>query len=283
MDPLERKFKELEGRGEGAQMTHVYYGDPSEEFSIKLIETLAQNGADIIELGIPFSDPIADGPVFQAACERALNAGVTPPKCIEAVKRLRKAGLKTPIIITTYFNIPYVMGFEKFLSMIKEAGAQGLLVPDMPIEEAEPYLDMAAKTGLHLILQVAPTTSEERLKKIVEAATGFIYLVSLEGVTGSKLTNPNTTFKLIKRLKSKTQTPVMVGFGISKREHAKAIVDAGADGVVIGSAYAKIYTKNLQNPFAMLPEIARLSREIKKGCIKQNWTKTRATPSFFGE
>jgi tryptophan synthase alpha chain len=283
MDPLERKFKELEGRGEGAQMTHVYYGDPSEEFSIKLIETLAQNGADIIELGIPFSDPIADGPVFQAACERALNAWVTPPKCIEAVKRLRKAGLKTPIIITTYFNIPYVMGFEKFLSMIKEAGAQGLLVPDMPIEEAEPYLNMAAKTGLHLILQVAPTTSDESLKKIVDAASGFIYLVSLEGVTGSKLTNPNTTFKLIKKVKAQTQTPVMVGFGISKREHAKTIVDAGADGVVVGSAYAKIYSKNLQNPFAMLPEIARLSREIKTGCIKQNWMKTRATSSFFGE
>jgi len=275
MDPLERKFKELKRKGEGAQMTHVYYGDPSEEFSLKLIETLAQNGADIIELGIPFSDPIADGPVFQAACERALNAGVTPLKCIEAVKRLRKAGLKTPIIITTYFNIPYAMGFEKFLSMIKEAEAQGLLIPDLPIEEAKPYLELTAKMDLHLILQVAPTMSKVRLKKIVEAATGFIYLVSLEGVTGSKLTNPNTTFKLIKEVKAQTQTPVMVGFGISKREHAKAIIDAGADGVVVGSAYTKIYTKNLQNPFVTLPEIAQLSRKIKAECIKQYQTKTR--------
>jgi tryptophan synthase alpha chain len=275
MDPLERKFKELKEKGEGAQMTHIYYGDPSEEFSLKLIETLAENGADIIELGIPFSDPIADGPVFQAACERALSAGVTPIKCIEAVKRLREAGLKTPIIVTTYFNIPYVMGFEKFLNMIKEAGAQGLLVPDLPIEEAKPYLKLTAKIGLHLILQATPTTSKERLKKIMEDATGFIYLVSLEGVTGSKLTNPNATFNLIREVKAQTQTPVMVGFGISKREHAKAIVDAGADGVVVGSAYAKIYTKNLQNPIVTLSEIAQLSREIKAGCIKQYQTKTR--------
>jgi len=282
MDPLKRKFKELEGKGEGAQMTHIYYGDPSEEFSLKLIETLAQNGADILELGIPFSDPTADGPVFQAACERALNAGVTPVKCIEAVKRLRKAGLKTPIIITTYFNIPYVIGFEKFLSMIEKAGAQGLLIPDLPIEEAKPYLELTAKMGLHLILQVAPTTSEERLKKILGAATGFIYLVSLEGVTGSKLTNPNTTFKLIKKVKAQTQTPVMVGFGISKHEHAKAIVDAGADGVVVGSAYTKIYAENLQNPFATLHKIAQLSREIKAGCVKQYQTKTKRkrTPIF---
>jgi len=275
MDPLERKFKELKEKGEGAQMSHVYYGDPSEEFSLKLIETLAQNGADIIELGIPFSDPIADGPVFQAACERALNAGVTPIKCVEAIKKLRTANLKTPIIVTTYFNIPYVIGFEKFISRIKKAGAQGLLIPDLPIEEAKPYLELAAKMGLHLILQATPTTSQERLKKIVEAATGFIYLVGLEGVTGSKLTNLNTTFKLIKKVKARTQTPVMVGFGISKREHAKAIINAGADGVVVGSAYAKIYTKNLQNPIVTLSEIAQLSRQIKAGCIKQNQTKTR--------
>jgi len=269
MDPLERKFKELKDKGEGAQMTHVYYGDPSEEFSLKLIETLAQNGADIIELGIPFSDPIADGPIFQAACERALNAGVTPIKCIEAIKRLRTTGLKTPMIVTTYFNIPYVMGFEKFLSLIKEAGAQGLLIPDLPIEEAKPYLEQTTKMGLHLILQATPTTSKDRLKKIVETATGFIYLVSLEGVTGSKLTNPNTTFKLIKEVKAKTHLPVMVGFGISKREQAKAIIYIGADGVVVGSAYTKIYAKNLQNPFATLHKIAQLSREIKAGCVSR--------------
>jgi len=154
-------------------------------------------------------------------------------------------------------------------------GAQGLLIPDLPIEEAKPYLELTIKMGLNIILQATPTTSKERLKKIVEAATGFIYLVSLEGVTGSKLTNPNTTFKLIKEVKAQTHLPVMVGFGISKGEHAKAIIDAGADGVVVGSAYAKIYAKNLQNPIVTLPEIAKLSREIKAGCIKQYQTKTR--------
>ncbi|MBC7218871.1 MAG: tryptophan synthase subunit alpha, partial [Hadesarchaea archaeon] len=178
MDLLEEKFRELKRCREGAHMAHVYYGDPCQDFSLKLIQTLAVNGADIIELGIPFSDPTADGPVFQAACERALNAGVTPVECIEAIGKLRSLGVKNPIIVTTYFNIPYVMGFEKFLSRIKDAGGQGVLIPDLPLEEAGPYLELASEKGLHLILQVAPTTSGERLERILEAASGFIYLIS---------------------------------------------------------------------------------------------------------
>lgn len=267
MDLLEMKFQELRKRGEGAHIAHVYYGDPCEKFSIRLIETLVENGADIIEFGIPFSDPIADGPIFQAACERALKAGITPAKCIKALKKLRDRGLEAPVIVTTYFNIPYIMGFERFLEKIS-AHAQGLLIPDLPLEEASPYIKMVSKKGLHLILQVAPTTSKERLKKIAEAATGFIYLISLEGVTGSRLKSINKTRRLIAKVKAHTNLPVIVGFGISRREHAEVFMEAGADGVVVGSAYTKLYAQKLENPFEKLPEIAKLASEIKQGCLR---------------
>lgn len=267
MDLLEMKFQELRNHCEGAHMAHVYYGDPCEEFSLKLTEKLTENGADIIELGIPFSDPIADGPVFQAACERALNAGITPSKCIEGIRKLRNRGVKAPIIVTAYFNIPYVMGVEKFLENIKNAGAQGLLIPDLPIEEAGPYRELAAQKELHFILQAAPTTSGVRLQRICGAASGFIYLISVEGVTGSRLKSTKNTLKLIRKLKAHSTVPVMVGFGISRREHVEVIMAAGADGVVAGSAYAKIYAKRLDNPFETLPEITKLSSEIKLGCV----------------
>jgi len=273
MDLLKQKFQELRERGEGAHMAHVYYGDPSEEFSLKLIETLLDNGADIIEFGIPFSDPIADGPVFQRTCERSLRAGVTPPKCIEAIRKLRCNRIEAPIIVTTYFNIPYVMGFEKFLEKIRSTGAQGVLIPDLPVEEAGPYIKLASKNGLHIILQVAPTTSLQRLNRILTAASGFIYLVSLEGVTGARLEKTSATFRLIRTVKLQSTIPVMVGFGISKREHAETIITAGADGVVVGSAYTKIYMKNLENPHLKLHEIAKLANEIKKGCINGYKTK----------
>ncbi|MEM3028426.1 MAG: tryptophan synthase subunit alpha [Candidatus Bathyarchaeia archaeon] len=266
---LDGKFRELKERKEGAHMAHVYYGDPSEEFSLRLIRTLAASGADLIEFGIPFSDPIADGPTFQAACERALRGGITPFKCIEGIRRLRKEGFGTPIVVTTYFNIPYAMGFEKFLDEIKDAGAQAILVPDLPMEEAKPFLGLAKKMGLHLILQVAPTTSRERLKRILAEASGFVYLISIEGVTGSRLKDwrKGSTMELIRVVKAQSPIPIMVGFGILKREHAESMVSAGADGVIVGSAYARIYQKSLENPYRRIDEIARLAREIKLGCI----------------
>lgn len=261
-------FKELRRRREGVHMAHVYYGDPCEEFSIKLIETLVENGADMIEFGIPFSDPIADGPTFQAACERALNAGVTPAKCIKGIKKLRNKGLKAPMVLTTYFNIPYSMGLEKFAEAAESARVQAILIPDLPLEEAVPLMEVFWKNGLKLILQVAPTTSQKRLERILAKASGFIYLIGIEGVTGAKMKRLDDTGKLINYIKAKTTTPIMVGFGISRREQAEMMVLSGADGVVVGSAYARIYSQNLGDPFQKLPEIAQLATEIKTGCVK---------------
>ncbi|RLI42532.1 tryptophan synthase subunit alpha [Candidatus Bathyarchaeota archaeon] len=265
---LGKKFHELKEKNEGVHMAHVYYGDPNEEFSIKLIKTLAENGADIIEFGIPFSDPIADGPTFQAACERALKNGVTPTKCIQGIRKLRNDGLNKPIVVTTYYNIPYIMGVEHFLNKIKMAGVQALIVPDLPVEEANSLIEQAKKFGIHVILQVTPTTSENRLKRIIENASGFIYIIGVEGVTGAREKLGESTIKLVRKVKNCADIPVIVGFGISKEEHAKRIISAGADGVVVGSAYTEIYSKNLNNPEKTLPKIAHLVKQIKKGCLK---------------
>lgn len=265
---IEKKFQKLKERGEAAHMAHLYYGDPNEEFSMKLAKTLAENGADMIEFGIPFSDPIADGPTFQAACERALKNGVTPAKCIKAIEKLRENGLEAPLVVTTYYNIPYVMGVNRFLKEIKRAGAQAVIVPDLPIEEAKPLIEQARKVGIHVILQVTPTTSEERLKEILDNSSGFIYVIGIEGVTGAREKLRKSTIKLVEKIREYTDIPIMVGFGISKREHAKAITSAGADGVIVGSAYAQIYSKNLEKPEETLPKIAKLARQIKQGCTE---------------
>ena len=265
---LEEKFRELKERREGAHMPHVYYGDPNEEFSLKLIKNLAENGADLIEFGIPFSDPTADGPTFQAACERALKKSMTPAKCIQGIKKLRRSGLEIPLIVTTYYNIPYVTGIGTFLSEIKKAGAQAIIVPDLPVEEAGALLDEGKKRGVHVIFQVAPTTTEDRLKKIADIASGFLYVMGVEGVTGARESLTDSALKVVSRVRRHTDVPVLAGFGISKKEHATAVVSAGADGAVAGSAYAEIYAKNLKKPEETLPEITRLAKQIKRGCIE---------------
>jgi tryptophan synthase alpha chain len=265
---LEEKFQELKSKGEGAHMPHVYFGDPHEEFSLRLIETLVENGADILEFGIPFSDPTADGPTFQAVCERALENGVTPAKCIQGIKRLRERGVENPIVVTTYYNIPYVAGVGKFLNRIREAGAQAIIVPNVPVEEADVLLAEGKKSGIHTIFQIAPTTTENRLKKIADIASGFLYVINVEGVTGVRESLADSTLKLVKRVRRHTDMPLLAGFGISNRQQASNVVAAGADGAIAGSAYAKIYEKNLEKPEETLPEIARLAGQIKQGCIE---------------
>jgi len=265
---LKEKFQELKSKGEGAHMPHVYYGDPHEEFSLKLIETLVENGADILEFGIPFSDPTADGPTFQAVCERALEKGITPNRCIEGIKKLRARGIENPIVVTTYYNIPYVAGVGNFLSKIKEADAQAIIVPNVPVEEADVLLAEGKKSGIHPIFQIAPTTTEDRLKKIVDIASGFLYVIGVEGVTGVRESLGGSTLKLVKRVRKHTNMPLLAGFGISTRNQAAAVVAAGADGSIVGSAYARVYEKNLEKPEDTLPEIVRLVEQIKQGCIE---------------
>jgi tryptophan synthase alpha chain len=264
---IKEKFRELSEEKEGAYMAHIYYGDPNEEFSLSQIETLVKHGADFIEFGIPFSDPTADGAIFQAACERALRNGITPPKCIQGIKKLRE-NLDVPIIVTTYYNIPYIAGVKAFLSEIKEAGAQGIIVPDVSLEEANPLLDAGREARIHVIFQVTPLTTEARLRRIAAATSGFLYVVNVEGVTGARESLADSTLKLVNRVRKHSDIPIMAGFGISKKEHAAAVVSAGADGVITGSALGEIYQKNLENPEETLPKIAQFAGQIKQGCIE---------------
>jgi len=264
---IEEKFKKLQEEKEGAYMAHIYYGDPSEEFSLRQIDTLVKNGADFIEFGIPSSDPTADGIIFQAACERALKNGMTPPKCIQGIKKLRE-NLEIPIVVTTYYNIPYIAGVMAFLSEIKKAGAQAIITPDIPLEEASPLLDAGKKVGIDIIFQVTPLTTEDRLREIASVALGFLYIVNVEGVTGARGSLADSTLGMINKVRKYSNIPIMAGFGISKKEHAAAVVSAGADGVITGSAIGEIYEKNLQHPEETLPQIALFARQIKQGCVE---------------
>ena len=271
---LEETLLGLRRRREGAFMPHVYYGDPDAHFSHRLIETLAESGADLIEFGIPFSDPTADGPTFQAACERALRNGTTPSSCIKGMRELSRGNLDVPFIVTTYYNIPYVAGVDVFLREIKAAGAHGIIVPNLPFEEAGTLLEEGERQGVHVILLVAPTTTEERLRKIAEMASGFIYVMNVEGVTGARDSLRDSTLRLVERVRRHTDVPILAGFGISRREQAEAVVSAGADGVIAGSVFTKIYEANLEDPTEALPEIADLVRELKLGCINEHKQRT---------
>lgn len=264
---IKKKFQELHEKKEGAYMAHIYYGDPSEEFSLRQVYTLVENGTDFIEFGIPFSDPTADGTTFQAACERALKNGITPPKCIQGIKKLRE-NLGIPIVVTTYYNIAYIAGVGAFLSEIKKAGAQAIIIPDIPLEEASSLLDTGKKAGIDIIFQVTPLTTEDRLKKIASVALGFLYLVNVEGVTGARESLADSTLGMINKVRKYSQIPIMAGFGIARKEHAATVVSGGADGVITGSAIGEIYEKNLENPEETLPQIALFARQIKQGCVE---------------
>jgi tryptophan synthase alpha chain len=263
---LEETFRNLSNIDEGAFMPHIYYGDPNTTFSQKLIMTLVESGADILEIGIPFSDPTADGPTFQAACERSLKNGTSPMDCIHGIKLLRERGISTPIILTTYYNIPYTMGIKRFLDEIKTAGIQGVIIPNLPIEEAEHIVVEGRENGIHTILQVAPTTNDDRLKSITAKASGFIYIINLEGVTGARNPITESTINLIKRVRKFTDTPLLAGFGISTGEHANTLLKAGVNGIIAGSVFARIYEKHLDNPEDSLEEIAQIASQIKEGC-----------------
>jgi len=227
------------------------------------VRSLVQGGVDIIELGIPFSDPTADGPVFQRACRRALENKVTPDDVIDGIRQIRSRGISNPIIITTYYNIIFRMGLRRFADRIKDAGADGLIVPNLPFEEADELLEECRDVGLHLIFLVAPTTTDRRLKEILKRASGFLYLVSVTGVTGVRDALGRSTLELVTRVREHSNIPLMVGFGISTQEQVSQVVQAGADGVIVGSAIGRLYEKDLTRPENTLGSIQAFTKEIK--------------------
>jgi tryptophan synthase alpha chain len=231
---LEALLGTLRKRGERALIPYFTAGDPSLAVTRQLVAEAARRGADIIELGVPFSDPLADGPVIQRATQRALAAGVTLPRVLELMREMR-GDVAAPIVLFTYYNPVLAFGLKAFCRTAVEAGVDGLIVVDLPPEEAGPLRAEARPAGLDLIHVVAPTSTAERMRKIARATGSFIYMVSLTGVTGARAELPADLGRHLRALRGISTKPVCVGFGISTPEHA-ALVGRFADGVVVGSA-----------------------------------------------
>lgn len=265
MSDIIEVFQKLKAQGHGALIGYVTGGDPKPEFTPRIAEALIKGGVDILELGIPFSDPIADGPTIQAASVRALNAGTTP-HIVLAMAGEVKQKYGVPVVILTYFNPVFHMGVERFFRLAKSFHVDGIVIPDLPVEEAKAYRAIAKSCSVTTVFLATPSTSNERLRKIVGCTSGFLYVVSHFGVTGTRETLADSTIQLIRRFLPYTsgRVPLVVGFGISKPEHAKRIIKAGADGVIVGSAFVNIIHKHQSEVEKMLQELETLARKLKE-------------------
>jgi len=247
-------------------MPYFPLGYPDLPTSIDVIEALAKNGADLIEVGLSFSDPLADGPVIQQATQVALEKGITVKKSLEAVKELRKRGVTIPLILMGYYNPMLAYGLEKFINDAREAGADGFIIPDLPLEEAEEFTSEVGADRdppLPLIQMLAPTSPDERMEVIARNAKGFIYLVSVTGVTGERREVSNDLGELISRVRAHTSVPVCVGFGIGTPEQAKQVGQL-ADGVIVGSACVKTIGMS-QKPIETAKQFAAEFRSALSG------------------
>ncbi|MBD1824303.1 tryptophan synthase subunit alpha [Cyanobacteria bacterium FACHB-DQ100] len=231
-------FERLRNQGRCALIPFLTAGDPDLETTAQALQILDRNGADLIELGVPYSDPLADGPVIQAAATRSLANGTRLDDVLQLVKQVAPS-LRSPIILFTYYNPILNRGIESFLKEISEAGAKGLVVPDLPLEEAETLLRPAKEYGIELILLVAPTSPPERIAAIAQQSQGFIYLVSTTGVTGMRSQMESRVKDLIAELRQVTDKAIGVGFGISQPEQARQVMNWGADAAIVGSAFVK--------------------------------------------
>ncbi|MBF0595116.1 MAG: tryptophan synthase subunit alpha [Candidatus Omnitrophica bacterium] len=242
MNRIEAKFNELRAKKKKAFIAFITAGDPSLEATYNLVLALEKAGADIIELGVPFSDPMADGQTIQEASFRSLKRGTTLKKILQLVRRIRKIS-EVPIALMTYYNPVHYFGNETFIDEAKSAGVDGLIIPDLPVVEAFALRGFAVKKDVSLIFFLAPTTSNERAREIVKAAGGFIYFVSVAGVTGARASVPASIARQVKAARSMTKVPVCVGFGISTPQQVKDIASF-ADGVIVGSAIVKEIQKH---------------------------------------
>ena len=262
------RFAELRRKGEGAFMPFVMLGDPDVKTSFEIVKTLIENGADVLELGLPFSDPIADGKTIQAADQRALAKHFRTADAFRIIAKIRKLDNEIPIGLLVYSNLINSRGIDRFYMEAGNAGVDGILAADVPIEEAKPFMDAGRNSGVQQIFLVAPTTTPARMRKISKKAKGFIYAVSLLGVTGARKKLSNDVSGLVRGAKKFTSLPVCVGFGISKPEHVRQVLDAGADGAIVGSAIVSIVSSNAGNRKRMLGKIAQFSRSLKNATVQ---------------
>ena len=265
---IETRFAKCRAEGRAALVTFLMAGDPDPTTSLELIKSLPKAGADVIEVGMPFTDPMADGPSIQAAGLRALANGMSLAKTLDLVRAFRKDDHETPIVLMGYFNPIYVRGVDKFLAEAKEAGVDGLIVVDLPPEEDDELCIPALKAGLNFIRLATPTTDDKRLPKVLTNTSGFLYYVSITGITGAATPDYSKVADAVARIKKQTQLPIAVGFGVKNAQTAAAIA-ASADGVVVGSALIDTLKNSLNEKGAATPQtiaaVTTLVSEIATG------------------
>jgi tryptophan synthase alpha chain len=258
---IDARFAELKREGRAAFVTFVMCGDPDIETSLAIIKALPSAGADVIELGMPFTDPMADGPSIQAAGLRALKAGTTLKKTLDVVRRFREGDNATPIVLMGYYNPIYVHGVDKFLNDAKTAGVDGLILVDMPPEEDVELCIPALKAGLNFIRLATPTTDDKRLPAVLANTSGFVYYVSVTGITGSAGVDLAKVSQAVGRIKRHTTLPVCVGFGIRTPDAARTIATQ-ADGVVVGTALVDVIRNSLDAESCATPKTVAAVAEI---------------------
>ena len=271
---IEARFQKCRAEGRAALVTYVMAGDPDPETSLAILKSLPKAGADIVEFGLPFTDPMADGPAIQAAGLRALKMGQDTVKTLDLIRRFRAEDQDTPVILMGYFNPIYVYGVDRFLADAKEAGVDGLIVVDVPTEEDDEFCIPALKAGFNFIRLATPTSDDKRLPVILKNTSGFVYYVSITGITGAATPDPAKVKEAVARIKRHTDLPVAVGFGVKTAEHARAIAE-GADGVVVGSVLVDAVRQSLDEPGKatgatvkavtdLVAELARGVRSVRK-------------------
>jgi tryptophan synthase alpha chain len=241
---IDARFAALKQQARAGLITFVTAGDPDPETSLEILKGLPAAGADVVELGMPFTDPMADGPAIQASSQRALRAGQTLKKTLALVRTFRTGDEGTPIVLMGYYNPIYIYGVPRFLADAKAAGVDGLIVVDLPPEEDDELCVPALNAGLNFIRLATPTTDDRRLPAVLANTSGFVYYVSITGITGAAAPDTRRVVDAVKRIKRHTSLPVAVGFGVKTAEHARAIA-AGADGVVVGSALVEAIRASL--------------------------------------
>jgi tryptophan synthase alpha chain len=263
---LEKLFSDLQSRGEAALVAFLVAGDPGPEESLAFLEAAAEGGADVLEVGLPFSDPLADGRVIQEGCQRALAAGTTPAQVLEMVRRLRERH-EVAVVIFSCYNLLLQFGLEDFAKQAASIGVDGVLVTDLPPEEGEEWWEIARKNGLDTIFLVSPTTRPERIRRIAELSRGFIYGISRMGVTGARAELPADLPEFAGRIRGLTGLPLAIGFGISTPEQVKQVCEI-ADGAVVGSALVEqarqVGPEKLKDFVASLKAATRLVRGKSK-------------------
>ena len=255
-------FTRLEKEKTRGLIAYITAGDPSPQRTVELIVALEAGGADLIELGVPFSDPIADGPVIQKAGERALRAGTTVAKILDMIRELRRKS-EIPLIVFSYLNPILRYGFERFAEDAADAGADGALLTDLNIEEAGPYLEQMRKHGLDPVFLISQTTPDDRLRELSQSSAGFVYLVSRAGVTGERESVSSQAVRLIERTRRVTDLPLALGFGLSKPEHMRALAPY-ADAAVVGSAFMRVVEENQEAP-DLAEKMRDLAASLKAG------------------